>query len=126
MPSNYNITHIPLDNVTRWNSTFYLIKIALKLKEVIIYIANNTLNKDFKKNILLDLEWEALSNLKDIFKVFVKPTIKLQGQTYTTLNLSLLYVYQIFNKLKDLRSAYKAKQRGNASLTYYNSFIEAI
>ena len=86
-----------------------MIKTALKLKEAIIYIAKNTSNKEFKNNILLDTEWDSLSNLKDIFEVFVKPTIKLQGQTYITLSLSLLYIYQIFNKLKDLIRTYEAK-----------------
>jgi hypothetical protein len=73
----YNITKIPLDNTTRWNSTYYMIKVALDLQQAIVYIANNTTNKEFKLNTLTEVEWLQLKELKSIFEVFVKPTIKL-------------------------------------------------
>ena len=51
IPTTYN-KKIPLDNTTRWNSTYNMIKTALKLKEVIIYILNLTTNTEFKNYIL--------------------------------------------------------------------------
>jgi hypothetical protein len=31
IPLSYNITRIPLNNITRWNSTYYIIKVTLNL-----------------------------------------------------------------------------------------------
>jgi hypothetical protein len=97
-----------------------MIKIALDLKKAILYTANNTTNKEFKANILTEVEWLQLKELKSIFEVFLKPTIKLQGQIYTILNISLLYIYQIYKKLNSLISIYKQNKTTN------NSFILAI
>jgi len=115
IPLNYNITRIPLDNLTRWNSTYYMIKVALDLQKAIIYTANNTTNKDFKQNMLTETDWVQLKELKSIFEVFIKPTIKLQGQIYTTLNFSLLYIYQIYKKLNNLINIYKQNKTANSS-----------
>ena len=92
-----------------------MIKIALDLQKAIIYTANNTTNKDFKQNMLTETDWLQLKELKTIFEVFLKPTIKLQGQIYTTLNFSLLYIYQIYKKLNNLISIYKQNKTLNSS-----------
>ncbi|KAH8892228.1 hypothetical protein GQ53DRAFT_619355, partial [Thozetella sp. PMI_491] len=34
IPATYNIKQIPLDNTTRWNSTYNIIKVTLKLKDL--------------------------------------------------------------------------------------------
>ena len=77
LPVNYNVKLIPLDNVTRWNSTYKMIKTTLELKRPLIYISKNTLNPDFINNILNEFEWEVLTELKTIFEIFVKPSVKL-------------------------------------------------
>ncbi len=56
IPSNYNISKIPSDNSIRWNSTYYIIKTTLELKSALKYIANNTLNRNYKLYILNDFE----------------------------------------------------------------------
>jgi hypothetical protein len=121
IPSNYKKTRIPLDNVTRWNSTYNMISTTLELKEPLIYINKITKNTEFKRYFLTDMEFDELYELKLIFEVFLKPTIKLQGQLYTTLNISLLYIYQIYNKLEALLNDYKSRKN-----IRYNSFIIAI
>ena len=131
IPLNYNIIHIPLDNTTRWNSTYYIIKTTLELKEPILYVLRNTENDEFQQLILNNTEWEILHELSLIFEVFVKPTTKLQGQIYTTLNHTLLYIYKIYSKLHSLMKTYKAKAQAlrtnnNNNNNYYNSFISAI
>jgi hypothetical protein len=125
LPSNFNISQIPLDNNTRWNSTYYMIKKTLELKEPLIYIAKNTENNEFKELIMKNNEWEILIELRNIFEIFVKPTIKLQGQIYTTLNHSLLYIYKIYNKLNNFINLYKDKYRSSKT-NYFNSLILAI
>lgn len=56
-----------------------MIKVALELQKAIIYIAKNTSNKDFQNNILTKTSQLQLKELKSIFEVFLKPTIKLQS-----------------------------------------------
>ena len=41
-----------MDNNTRWNSTFYMLKAVLNLKYPLIYVAKNTENIEYKRNIL--------------------------------------------------------------------------
>ena len=70
-----------------------MLKITLELKEAWRYINNNTINTTYKELFFIETEFNSLSNLKDIFEIFVKLSIKLQGQLYTTLNQGLLYIY---------------------------------
>ena len=121
IPLNYNKTRIPLDNATRWNSTYNMISTTLELKEPLIYINKITKNTDFKRYFLSDNEFEELIELKKIFEVFIKPTTKLQGELYITLNITLLYIYQIYNKLDNLINIYKSQRN-----IQYNSYIIAI
>jgi len=85
-----------------------MISTTLELKEPLIYINKITKNSEFKRYFLTDTDFDELYELKLIFEVFFKPTIKLQGQLYTTLNIGLLYIYQIYNKLEALLYNYKS------------------
>ncbi len=124
---NYNVTHIPLDNATRWNSTYNMINTFLMLKSAILYVQKFTSNKEFKKNTPNENEWEILTELKNIFEIFVSPTIKLQGQRYTTLNTSLLYIYKIYNKLDSFIESYTTlKNQIPEKEEYYDILITAI
>jgi hypothetical protein len=53
------------------------------------------------------------------FKVFSKPSIKLQGQIYTTLPLGLLYIYSIYNNLNNLIKKYKRKINRDPNLVSF-------
>ena len=103
-----------------------MIKTTLKLKDVVLYISNLTTNIEFKKYTLTNTDWEALQELANIFIIFISPTIKLQGQIYTTINKSLLFIYQIYNKLEKQLHILEDKQRYNNTLEYIPSLIEAI
>lgn len=98
-----------------------MISTTLELKEPLIYINKITKNTDFKRYFLSDNEFEELIELKKIFEVFIKPTTKLQGELYITLNITLLYIYQIYNKLDNLINIYKSQRN-----IQYNSYIIAI
>ena len=50
-----------------------MVKTAIELKKIIIYIRNNTTNKEFKRNTLNESEWLALFELQNIFEIFAKP-----------------------------------------------------
>jgi hypothetical protein len=51
--------------------------------------------------------------------VFSKPSIKLQGQIYTTLPLGLLYIYLIYNNLNNLIEEYKRKLNRDPDLVSF-------
>jgi hypothetical protein len=123
----YNIKNIPLDNTTRWNSTYKMIRVTLEFRPILEYINNNTNNKEFKLLMLTNTDWKALIQLYRIFNVFVKPSIELQGQFYTTLNKSLLYAYKVHDKLNDLVRELQQDKRNNMHLAaYYDIYIAAI
>ena len=103
-----------------------MIKTALELKEVIIYISNLTTNTEFKNYTLTITDQAALQDLADIFAIFVTPTIKLQGQVYTIINKSLLFIYQIYNKLEKQLYILENKQKYHKNNTEATSLIEAI
>ena len=75
-----------------------MIKNTLELKEPLIYINKITKNTEYKRYFLTDNEFEELNELKIIFEVFLKPTTILQGQLYTTLNITFFYIYRIRQK----------------------------
>lgn len=86
-----------------------MLNILLELKEPLEYITRNTNNNEYKQLRFNSLEWFILSQIKKTFKVFNKPSIKLQGETYITLPESLLNIYKIYNKLNNLQKEYQRK-----------------
>ena len=115
-----------LDNTTRWNSTYYMIKATLDLKEPLIYIERNITNPLFKKIALSKADFLALKELERIFIIFLKPSIKLQAQLYITLPKSLLYIYKIFNKLEALNEEFIRESKKPNLVSYlliYSIFI---
>ena len=49
-----------LDTTTRWNSTYYMIKTAIELKQPLTYVFRNTANKEYKRIFLFPAEWKTL------------------------------------------------------------------
>jgi len=84
-----------------------MISTVIELKDPLVYISRSTDNIEYKTLFLTDREWGFLYNLREIFEVFNKPSIRLQSETYTTLNRGLLYVYTIFDKLEILRNKFR-------------------
>ncbi len=70
-----------------------MITTTLELKEPLIYTNKITKNTKFKKYFLTDSEFKDLNDLQHIFDVFYKPTTRLQSEYYTTLPLTLLYIF---------------------------------
>lgn len=79
-----------------------MLKSTLRLKEVLIYISKITENDEFKNISFSSMEWYIIQQLINIFEIFVILSIYLQGELYTILLLTLLYIYQIYDKLEDL------------------------
>ena len=86
-----------------------MLKTAFDLKSAVNYVAKNITNVEFQRHSLNNKEWDSILGLINIFEIFVKPTTKLQSQTYTISNEGLLYIYQIYNKLETIISTLKSK-----------------
>ena len=70
-----------------------MISAFLDFKEPLIYVNRATTTDEFKRFFIKPKEWQVIEWLQQIFEVFVKPSVKLQGQVYVTLSSALLYVY---------------------------------
>ncbi|KAK0384767.1 hypothetical protein NLU13_7245 [Sarocladium strictum] len=115
-------TTIPLDMPTRWNSTYYMIESTLQLRSALTYIYNNTTNREFKRIFFKDSDWAILAELQRVFKVLLKPSKDLQGQTYITNSFTLLYIYQISSKLIELEGRFERQQED----PFFKSLYQAI
>ena len=67
------------DNSTRWNSTYYIIKRALKLRDQIDAFSIKH-RKDFEKDLLTDEDWDQLEVIYRILRPFKRVTKRLEGR----------------------------------------------
>ena len=78
-----------------------MLNVFYNLKELLKHIARFTKNTKFKQIYLNFINQYTVKQLTKLFKIFVKLLVKLQGEVYTTLLKALLYIYKIYNDLKD-------------------------
>jgi hypothetical protein len=67
------------DNSTRWNSTYYMIKRALKLRDQIDAFSINH-RKELEKDLLIEEEWDQLEAIHNILRPFKRVTKRLEGR----------------------------------------------
>jgi hypothetical protein len=102
-----------LDVITRWNSTYLMLKTALKFRK-----AFGVLESEDQKYTYLPSpeEWESVGILCNLLKVFKKATKVISGFKYPTTNLYFHHMWKIKMELKtELQTA---EQEGN-----YNSEV---
>jgi hypothetical protein len=95
-----------------------MLKGFLELKVPLTYIYRNTTNEEYR-NIFPQKEMFVLSQILKTFEIFSKPSIKLQGQIYTTLPSGLLYIYSIYNNLDNLIEEYERKLNRDPDLVSF-------
>ena len=95
-----NAVTIPLDSVTRWNSTLYMVRGTLRAREHLEFVKRSTKDASFQDDMLSATEWEVLVGIKDILEIFEIPSTNLQGQEYTTINEALLYMTHVYQSLQ--------------------------
>jgi hypothetical protein len=96
----------------------------IELKEPLDYIYRNTINNEFKSIYLNSIDWFIIKQLKTLFKIFTMPSIKLQGEVYTTLPKGLLYIYKIYNDLEEFNEKAQSRIQQDPTLVsiyYYYS-----
>ncbi len=76
-----------------------MFKTAYDLKEPLLYVEKNTLYTEYQSIVFNSSDWFIIKNLIKIFEIFVKPSVKLQGQVYITLSTAFIYIYKIYQEL---------------------------
>jgi hypothetical protein len=56
--------------------------------------------------MLTQADWSILENIQKLFLIFVRPSQKLQGKVYLTMNYAILQYIRLLNKLELLRTAF--------------------
>jgi len=92
------------DVQTRWNSTYLMLELALKLREAIQRYA--AIDKRYTLNPS-EQEWDKVKHLVVCLKVFYNATLKLSGTKYPTLNLFFPEFCEVYLSIKHMsNSAY--------------------
>ena len=77
------------DVVTRWNSTFYMLRRAVELKEAIDFVLIDTGRVDFSPS---DEQWNSAMLLCSFLQPFAVVKDILQGEKYPTLGCVSRYI----------------------------------
>ena len=117
---NVHPKKIPLDVVTRWNSTHHMIKVALELRVHLdgfcSYIhteeGRSKFNNCSKIAPISHEQWFILENVRNILKLFDNATEVLSGEKYPTWSLTVpvlrtikdyLHEYEVTNGVSHVR-----------------------
>ena len=86
------------DNSTRWNSTYHMLKRALKLRPSFETTLRSA--KHLEKFILTEQDWEQVRGMLGLLKPFKKMTLNLEHKGIPTMSLSAMIYIQLYNHLE--------------------------
>ncbi|CAB4474626.1 unnamed protein product [Rhizophagus irregularis] len=95
----YKLRKLIPDVSTRWNSTEIMLERALTLKQPLHNTASA--DKDLKKYILLEEEWERILEIRGILQHYKKCTDLSVSQQYPTLSYTIPMYNFLLDKLED-------------------------
>ncbi|CAI9292065.1 unnamed protein product [Lactuca saligna] len=89
---------VPMDVDTRWNSTFLMLKSAIKFRKAFsnLLLKDSNCAKELKKcegGLISDEDWVNVSSLLPFLKIFYDATKRFSGSRYVTSNA---YIHDIF------------------------------
>jgi len=94
-----------LDMPIRWNSTYNMIKKVCDLRVPIQAVCAVQDYDISVKALELTLgDWVILNDILKLFAIFVRPSKKLQGEKYPTMNYAIPQYLQLLHKLELLRT----------------------
>jgi hypothetical protein len=95
---------LSLDMPVRWNSTYHMLEGALKLKIPITAVCTTQQLDSSMKDIALTVEdWATIKALELLFLIFLKPSRRLQSDSYPTLNFAIPLYLKMINKVKNMQ-----------------------
>ena len=122
--ANASEHQIPIDVVTRWNSTYKMMfRIAENISFINEALSDRSLNKKFEKLILTEEEIGYLDSAVQILSGFDYATTLFSGSNYTTISVCLPILYLLKDNLKvtDIGSDFEKtlKKVLNDSVAFY-------
>ena len=91
---------LSLDMPVRWNSTYYMLEAAIKLRIPITAVCSTQkLDISMKDIALTSNDWAIIEALERLFLVFLKPSRQLQSDSYPTLNFTIPLYLKMINKV---------------------------
>ena len=103
--ANIKYNRPSLDMPVRWNSTYNMIKGACNLQIPITAVcAIQDYDISVRALMLTQADWAILDNIQRLFTIFVRPSQKLQGKVYPTMNYAIPQYLRLLNKLELLRT----------------------
>ena len=95
--------------LVRWNSTYNMIKRAFEMQKAIQSVC---ITQDFDLSVkaleLTQGDWLILNDMLKLFAIFVRPSKKLQGEKYPTMNYAIPQYLRLLHKLELLRTYFRA------------------
>ena len=97
---------IPLDNRTRWNSWYRMLRTAIEVeKDIDFYLKSQ---KDLKKDILSPTDWTMLRTIEKFLSIFEKITLQNEGDQHN-ISESLLSLFVLKWHIKSAQSSCQTK-----------------
>lgn len=100
------------DTVTRWNSTYFILKRLLELRDAIEELSKSLIRDPdrgirsdgniLKEKILSKYDWQGLEELSNLLHPFAQASIYMSGSHYPTLSMMYPIMYRIFKHLNQI------------------------
>jgi hypothetical protein len=95
---------LSLDMPVRWNSTYHMLHTALNLRIPITAVCTTQQLDISMQDIALTIEdWAIIKDLEQLFLIFLKPSRRLQSESYPTLNFAIPLYLKMINKVKKMQ-----------------------
>lgn len=95
---NLKITMPKLDVMTRWNSTFDMLRWSLNMKKALNILCDNVENLNNLKPT--DTEWSLIERICQYLTVFKSISTVLEGESYATLPMVIIGINMLLDRLE--------------------------
>ncbi|XP_072375514.1 uncharacterized protein [Diabrotica undecimpunctata] len=95
---NLKFTMPELDVITRWNSTFDMLKWSLNMRQALNILCDNVENLKTLKPT--DTEWSLIDRICQYLNVFKSISLILEGESYVTLPMVIIGINMMLDRLE--------------------------
>ncbi|XP_043475867.1 zinc finger BED domain-containing protein DAYSLEEPER-like [Leptopilina heterotoma] len=112
-----------IDIATRWNSSYEMIKLALRMKPALKLLCK--LNPDLNKFCLQESEWQLLEGILKYLRYFKTLSLTLSGEKYITIPMVVVGFNMLLDKLQDGINIFDQKIRKSGVEIQIKNALEA-